>query len=1072
MKRTVLRLASALFVFAAIGGGILATQASENQDFAAEQQGTIRVSGKVVDQSGHALVGVTVVQAGNETNGAMTGLDGDFVIEVPAGSALSVSYIGYKSIEVAASTAEMTIVLEEDTVGIDEVVVVGFGVQKKENLTGAVSTVSAKDIAARPVTSVVDAMQGIVPGMNVATGSDGGALNSNKTFNIRGRGTIGSGSSVTPLILIDGMEGDINALNPQDIDNISVLKDAAASSIYGSRAAGGVVLITTKKGKAGKVSVNYNNNFRFNSPLNMPEMMDSYSWAQYMNTASIYSGNGTWFSESKLQQIKNAQTDPTAPKMFANANNQWEIWDNTDLLPVGNTDWLKEHFGNSFTHEHNLSLNGGSEAVQYYISANYLNQGGTLRHGEDNRQRYNMTAKINAQITKWLSLGYSTRFTRTDYTTPNSAYSSSGQPQFYHDVLRYWPILPTVDPNGYYVTESYIDELENGGKYKSQSDILSQQIALQITPVKGWLINAEVNYRTTNNHVHRDWFTTYGWNVDGDPFPFHNTNSRVYEYNYKDNYFNPNIFTEYSNTINDHFFKVMVGFQAELLKSRNMSGSQYDIMSGLPTLNTTQSNPSVSGAYNSWATAGFFGRINYDYKGRYLFEANLRYDGSSRFIGKARWGLFPSFSAGWNIAQESFMDDARDIVNMLKLRASWGELGNQNTDNWYPFYSQMGFTAQGSGWLTNNSQKGNIASQPALVSSLLTWEKSRTWEVAVDWGLLNNRLSGTFGYYQRKTYDMVGPAPELPDVLGASVPRVNNLDMTSKGWDMQISWRDRTQSGFQYGVTFSLSDNKVVIDKYPNEGNNLDYYYKGAVLGDIWGLKTAGIAKTQEEMDAHLAKVDQSLLGSNWAAGDIMYADIDGNGRIDDGTWTLGDSGDFKVIGNSTPRYNFGLNFDFAWKGFDLKVFFQGTMKRDYAAGGAVFWGAVGQGKWQALGLKEHADYFRDDPNDPMGLNLDSYYPRPNWGGGRNTYTQTRYLQNAAYARLKNITLGYTLPNKISSKFYVQNLRVFVSLENMATITKFTGLSDPELIDASFSWGFGKVYPLSKTVSFGVNITF
>lgn len=1072
MKRTLLGLASALFVFAATGGGILTAHAVENHSFTAEQQGPVRVNGIVVDQNGDALVGVTVTESGNEQNGAMTNLDGAFSLQVPAGAQLSVSYIGYKPVVVAASTAMMRIVLEEDTVGIDEVVVVGFGTQKKENLTGAVSTVSAKDIAARPITSVVDAMQGIVPGMNVATGSDGGALNSNKTFNIRGRGTIGSGSSVTPLILIDGMEGDINALNPQDIENISVLKDAAASSIYGSRAAGGVVLITTKRGKVGKATVNYNNNFRFSSPLNMPEMMDSYNWALYMNTASIYSGNGTWFSDTKLEQIRRAQTDPNMQKMFANANNQWEIWDNTDILPVGNTDWLKEHFGNSFTHEHNISVTGGSEAIQYYISGNYLNQGGTLRHGKDDKQRYNMTARINAQVAKWLNIGYSARFTRTDYTTPNVAYSSNGQPQFYHDALRYWPILPTVDPNGYYVTESYIDELENGGQYKSQSDILAQQLALQITPLKGWLINAEINYRTNNNNVHRDWFTTHGWDVDGNPFVFHNSRSSVYEYNYKSNYFNPNIYTEYSNTINDHFFKVMVGFQAELLKTRNFNARQYDILSGLPTLNTTQSDPTVAGAYNSWATAGFFGRVNYDYKGRYLFEANLRYDGTSRFIGDARWGLFPSFSAGWNIAQEAFMEEYNDVVNMLKLRASWGELGNQNTDNWYPFYSSMGFSAQGSGWLTNNSQKGNIASQPALVSSSLTWEKTRTWEVAVDWSLLNNRLSGTFGYFQRKTYDMVGPAPELPDVLGTAVPRVNNLDMTSKGWDMQLSWRDRTDSGFSYGVTFTLSDNKVVIDKYPNEGYNLNNYYPGAVLGDIWGLKTVGIAKTQAEMDAHLSKVDQSLLGSNWAAGDVMYADIDGNGQIDSGTWTLGDSGDYRVIGNSTPRYNFGLNLDFAWKGFDLKVFMQGTMKRDYEASGAVFWGAVGQGKWQALGLTEHLDYFRDDPNDPLGLNLDSYYPRPSWNGGRNTETQTRYLQNAAYARLKNITLGYTLPKKITRKFAVENLRVFLSLENMATITKFTGLSDPELIDASYSWGFGKVYPLSKTVSFGVNITF
>ena len=1068
LKQTI----AALLALTVLGG---AAQASPGSRIAKDPSGapsyqTRSATGVVRDASG-PVIGAGVIIKGT-AKGVITDMDGAFDLpDVHLGSILEISCVGYVTRTAVWTGQPLDILLEEDSELLEGIVVVGFGTQKKVNLTGSVSTVSAKDIASRPVNSVVDALQGMVPGMNVAAGSGGGALNSSRTFNIRGRGTIGSGSSVTPLILIDGMEGDINTLNPQDIENLSVLKDASASSIYGSRAAGGVVLITTKKGKAGKAVINYNNNFRFSSPLNMPEMMDSYSWALYMNTASIYSGNGVWFTEDKLAQILAAQKDPSLPTMFANGNNQWEIWDNTPLLPVGNTDWFKEHFGNSFTQEHNFSASGGSETMQYYFSANYLDQGGTLRHGDDNQQRYTVNGKINAKLAKWANLSYATRFTRTDFTTPTVAYSESSFPQFYHDAARYWPILPVKDPNGYYVTESYIEELENGGQVKQQTDVMAQQFALQLTPLAGWIINAELNYRTTTQYRHRDWITTYGWDVDGNPFVFHNPNNAVQEYTAKTNYVNPNIFSEYSRELaGGHNFKVMAGFQAELLKNRSITGQKYGIMAGLPTLNTTTSNPSASGAYNSWATAGWFGRLNYDYNGRYLFEANVRYDGSSRFIGDARWGFFPSFSMGWNIAKESFMENV-SWVDMLKLRGSWGELGNQNTDNWYPFYPSVGFTSQGGNWLTGTAQKPNVSSQPSLVSTSLTWEKSRTWEIGLDWGLLNNRLTGTFGYYQRKTYDMVGPAPELPDVLGAAVPRVNNLDMTSKGWDLQISWRDYIDE-FSYGATLSLSDNKVVIDKYPNEAYNLDNYYVGAVLGDIWGLTTVGIAKTQEEMDAHLAKVDQSLLGSNWSAGDIMYADIDGNGAIDDGTWTLGDSGDFQVIGNSTPRYNFGLNLEAAWKGFDLKVFFQGTLKRDYAAGGAFFWGTVGQGKWQALGFKEHEDYFRDDPNDPKGLNLDSYYPRPNWGGGRNTYTQTRYLQNAAYARLKNVTLGYTVPQNFTQKFGVNNFRAFVSLENLLTITKFTGLSDPELIDANMNWGFGKAYPLSKTVSFGVSLTF
>ena len=377
----------------------------------------------------------------------------------------------------------------------------------------------------------------------------------------------------------------------------------------------------------------------------------------------------------------------------------------------------------------------------------------------------------------------------------------------------------------------------------------------------------------------------------------------------------------------------------------------------------------------------------------------------------------------------------------------------------------------GGNWLVNG-KKPNTAREPALVSSSLTWEKTQTLNIGLDWGAFNNRLTGTFEIFSRKTLDMVGPAPELPAVLGTSAPKVNNLDMTSKGFDLMVSWRDKIRD-FDYGVTFTLTDSRVKINKYPNPARKLSDYYGGAYLGDIWGYTTIGIAKTQEEMDQHLAKVDQSALGSNWGAGDIMYADLDGDGKVNTGENTADKPGDRRIIGNSTPRYNFGLNLTGAWKGFDLKVFFQGTMKRDYApgSGDAVFWGACGIGKWQATGFSEHLDYFRDDPNSPLGLNLDSYYPRANWNGGRNNKTQTRYLQNAAYCRLKNVTLGYTLPRNITQKFYVENLRLFFSAENLFTITSFTGLGDPEIIDASDSWGLGKTYPLTKNISFGVSVT-
>ena len=436
-----------------------------------------------------------------------------------------------------------------------------------------------------------------------------------------------------------------------------------------------------------------------------------------------------------------------------------------------------------------------------------------------------------------------------------------------------------------------------------------------------------------------------------------------------------------------------------------------------------------------------------------------------------RWNWFPSFSLGWNVAQEDFFEDYRNIVNTLKLRGSWGELGNQNTDNWYPFYRIVDFKTNNGDWLVNG-KRPNTAVEGPLVSSSLGWEKTQTMNIGLDLGMLNNRLVVNFDYFQRKSKDMVGPGMELPIILGTGVPNVNNLDMTSKGWELQVSWRDRIKD-FNYGITLALSDNKVTIDKYPNPSKDLgQIYYDGATLGDLWGYKSAGIAKTDEEMNKHLAGNKPSW-GDNWAAGDIMYIDQNDDGVINDGDNTLADHGDKVLLGNKTPRYNFGLNLDAAYKGFDLKIFFQGTLKRDYMpdpnAAGMMFWGAVGY--WQTNFFEPHMDFFRPaDTTSPLGPNVNAYYPRP-LEDNKNSQAQDRYLQNAAYCRLKNVTLGYTLPSHLTKKFFVNNLRFFVSAENLFTITSLCDTFDPETIGIGSDYD-GCTYPLSKTVSFGLSAAF
>jgi len=547
--------------------------------------------------------------------------------------------------------------------------------------------------------------------------------------------------------------------------------------------------------------------------------------------------------------------------------------------------------------------------------------------------------------------------------------------------------------------------------------------------------------------------------------------SEVQDSRESEDYFSTNIYTDFAKTFGDHNFKIMVGFNGELYRPSGLTGFGTDLISPeVPSLGLTQDNKKASSWASEKAIAGFFGRLNYNYKERYMLEANLRYDGSSRFIGDKRWGLFPSFSAGWNISREAFFEPLTQVVGTLKLRGSWGQLGNNNTSEtnaWYPFYQNMPTGSASSGWLING-KKQNVAGLPGIVSSLMTWETIESWNVGIDWGLFDNRLTGSFDYYNRYTYDMIGPAPTLPSVLGASAPQINNCDMKSYGWELELSWRDRIQQ-FNYGVRLVMSDNMQKILEYPNKTLSLgEKYYTGKTIGEIWGYKTIGIAQTQEEMDKHLANGGKPNWGSAWGAGDIMYANIDGKDGVNSGANTVNDHGDLKIIGNSTPRYNFGLTLDGSWKGLDFSLFIQGVMKRDYMLDGPYFWGANG-GMWQSCVFKEHLDYWRPE-GDPLGANTNAYYPKPYFSSNKNQKTQSGYLQNAAYCRLKNAQIGYTLPKAWTKKAAMESVRVYVSGDNLLTISGISDIFDPETLGGD--WGPGKLYPLQRTISIGLNVNF
>ncbi|MCD7940686.1 MAG: TonB-dependent receptor [Bacteroides intestinalis] len=1075
-------LAALLLCTGFIAGHPLSVMAEGNEQNVQIVQQQIKVSGMVKDVLGEPVIGATVLEKGT-SNGIVTDIDGNFSLSVNPGVTLIISYIGYKTQEVqAVGGKSMNVTLIEDTETLDEVIVVGFGTQKKVNLTGSVGVATVKELESRPVASATMALQGLIPGLQISINT--GEIDKTASINIRGNGTIGDGSSGSPLVLIDGMEGDLNTVNPQDIENISVLKDAAASSIYGSRAPFGVILVTTKSGKAGKVSVNYNNSFRIASPMNLPKMMDSYTFANFFNSAAINKGDNQVFSNETMQKMLDYQAGLLPHSLDARPDNP-NLWEDTWTKGYANTDWYEETYKSSvFSQEHNVSVTGGTEKITRYASFNYLDQGGLLKLGDDGLERYNAAGKINATITDWLKIKYSTRFTRGDKHRP--IYISNGS---FYDYLgrQSWPNLPLYDPNGELMSNYPSILLEKGGKRNVRADQHYQQAALVLEPIKNWITNVELNYSIYDESMKQTTLPYNGYNADGSIIDKKEDTSLKQSYK-KENYLNLNIYSSYSYTLNDtHNFKVMAGFQAEEMKQDYSETTKYGLMNeDMPEFDLTTGlngkgeakDPYISGNHSEWATAGFFGRLNYDYKGRYLAEVNMRYDGTSRFRRGNRWQLAPSFSLGWNVVQEAFWKPIANVVNTFKFRFSYGELSNQNTTAWYPTYRVMNLKSNDGSWL-QDAKKPGTAEVGSLISTMLTWESVRSWNAGLDFGLFNNRLTGSVDVFTRYTKNMVGPALELPATLGVAVPKTNNCDLKTKGWELALTWRDRMNNGLGYGATVTLSDSKTIIDSYPgNTTESIWNYLNGHETNEIWGFETIGIAKTDEEMQAHLDKVGgQSALGSRWAAGDIMYKDLDGKPGITKGVETLSDHGDLKVIGNKNPHYFFSIDLNADWKGFDVRCFFQGVMKRDYWGdnnyNGYLFGVRGNNSMWHARAFVQHEDYFRAEsiglPGHEISANLDAYYPRPIFSeSNKNQQTQTRYLQDASYIRLKNLQVGYTLPATWMRKVGLAKCRLFVSGENLWTGTSLSSLFDPETISGGNG---GNAYPLSRTWSFGLSLT-
>lgn len=1021
-------------------------------------------NGVVTDTTGETVIGASVVVKGT-TNGTITGLDGDFSLSgVTKGSILVVSFVGYQNTEVKWNGQPLTIVLKEDTKVLDEVVVVGYGTQKKANLSGAVAAVDGKVLQDRPITNIGQGLQGVVPNLNI-TMDNGGAPGATSSFNIRGNTSLNGGS---PLVLVDNVQMDANLVNPDDIESISVLKDAASASIYGARAAYGVILITTKKGKkSDKPTVSLSATGYWQSPALTFHNVNSMQYLTMMDEAYQNDGGSGHYFKSQVYQYAedyfNGKYD--SPVFFDTA------YDTYKYGYCGNTDWWDELYKTSFSQIYTANISGGNDRTTYYASVSMNDQGGILKAGDDKYNKYNANVNISSNITKWLNVSAKIAHTYTDELHPTGGTTAMNSTAYsglssYSGMMKgdLSPLMPVKHPDGHYAGQgSYTNPvaiMEQGGNAQYKQNDLWMTGAVKITPIKGLVINADYTWnfygKSSNQHVQNFYDYTA---VPGTEnyYPWTNPSSVTVTNN--DDYYNAfNAFAEYTFSLKEkHNFKVMVGYNQENKhKKYHYAGRKNLIDSSNPSLNLAYGDMAMNGSETHWSVNGFFARINYDYKGKYLLELNGRYDGCSKFPHGDRYAFFPSASVAWRVSEEKFWEPIRGWFDNFKLRASYGSLGNQALDESrygnFPYLATYGINTKYGALL--NGTRPVAVSVPGLVSASFTWETVNQIDFGFDASFFGGRLNTSFDWYRRNTKDMLTAGQALPAVLGTSVPQENAADMKTVGWEVSLEWNDRLSNGFGYHIKGVLSDYQASITKFSNPTKLLGTHYVGEKLNEIWGYVSNGLFQSDEDAKA----ADQSYLsGGSWGAGDVKYEDLNNDGKIDIGKNTLDDSGDRKIIGNSTPRYSYGITAGFDYKGFDFEMFWQGIGKRDYWLGGSQFWGFTDE--W-CTPLTSSLDYWTED-------NRDAYFPRLHHYGvnGGNHQVSTRYLQNAAYLRLKNVVLGYTIPRSITEKVKISRLRVFVQGENLLTFTPLIDSYDPETLN-------NMTYPINKKISVGLNLTF
>ena len=1022
---------------------------------AVQQKGVCK--GVVKDAQGETIIGASVLVKGT-TNGTITGLDGDFTLDnVQQGAVIKISYVGFISQEVVWKGRPLQVKLKEDAKALEEVVVVGYATVKKENLTGAVSAVDDKVLASRPIVNLGQGLQGTIPNLNVTTSSQPGKGSS---FNVRGETSINGGS---PLVLVDGVQMDPNLINPQDVASVSVLKDAASASIYGARAAYGVILITTKGGrKDTPTRVSFDASVSFNSPTTRPDYMNSMEYAHWMNAAGNTTNGRDVLSQEEMQHIEAYFKDPVnnSPVFVAKDPSSWQYnnCQSGKYAYCGNTDWMKEIYKKNYpVQKYNINITGGGSKVTYYTSVGYTDQGSLMRYGSENFRKFNMVNNVNYDINKWLHMSMKTSYIRTELDGLGKD-NTHGEAWIGNDTQ---PLMPVKHPDGHWSGQgnytNFAAVLSEMGTPKTAKNDFWNTIALKLTPIEGLNINMDYTFNYYSQHFknHAKSFDEYG--IDGQflqTFQY-STPSYVSESQNNDTYNAFNLFGDYERTFGKHNFKVMLGYNQETKHVRSFSAQREELISNdLPSMNAASGEKYVSNDEGSWATRSGFFRINYAFANRYLLEVNGRYDLSSKFPKDNRSVFSPSFSLGWKLSEESwFKNVTNSFFDELKLRGSYGSLANQALDNgWYAYLSNYG--AGQSGYLMGGKQPQYVL-PGGLVSPLVTWEKVTQWDLGLDFSILNNRLKGTFDYYQRATTDMLSAGKLLPNILGTAEPLENAADMVTRGWELALNWNDQLSNGLHYSVGFNLSDTQAEITRFDNPNKSLSSaYFEGMILGDIWGYESTLFTSAEEIASAP----DQSRLdgGIKKVPGDIKFIDLNGDGKVDNGDNTVANPGDMRIIGNNRARFRYGFNVSADWKGFDLGLFFQGVGKRDIMLPGTY---TRQFGSMWSVPAAVAQDYWRED-------NPNAWFPVARFNGGSAlAQNQTRYLLNAAYLRLKSLSFGYTLPQTLTQKIGVEKCRLYFTGENLLTFDHTPAGMDPEL-------GNPYEYPQQKSLSLGVNVVF